>query len=270
MIGNDRRPSPYATLNQDRAVAEEVSGGLVSQLSVQNSDTAVEADWQKYAVVSGEDINESSVYNRHNNPDRKLYLICKRAIDITGSTLVLVLLLPVLVIVSIAIFLENPGPILFYQTRIGKDNRPFRFYKFRSMVKNAQALKAQLETSNEATGPIFKMRKDPRVTRVGRLLRKYSIDELPQLMNVLRGDMSLVGPRPHLPAEVATYTPLQRERLSVQPGLVCLREVTGRSELSFERWIETDLEYIECRSLRTDLGILIRLFPAVICGRGAY
>jgi lipopolysaccharide/colanic/teichoic acid biosynthesis glycosyltransferase len=138
------------------------------------------------------------------------------------------------------------------------------------MVKNAAQLQSELKTCNEATGPIFKMRKDPRVTRVGRVLRKYSIDELPQLFNVIRGDMSLVGPRPHLPSEVALYTPEQYMRLSVQPGLVCLREVSGRSELTFDRWIETDLQYIACRSLKMDISILLRLVPAVIGARGAY
>jgi lipopolysaccharide/colanic/teichoic acid biosynthesis glycosyltransferase len=200
----------------------------------------------------------------------RLYLGCKRIIDVIGASIALVLLLPLLIVVALAIFLDDPGPILFPQMRVGRDNQLFRFYKFRSMVKNAAQLQATLTDSNEATGPIFKMRSDPRVTRVGRILRKYSIDELPQLFNVIRGDMSLVGPRPHLPSEVALYTPEQYVRLSVQPGLVCMREVTGRSELTFDRWIETDLQYIACRSLRTDLSILLRLVPAVIGARGAY
>ena len=182
----------------------------------------------------------------------------------------LICLLPLFVVIAIAIMIDNPGPILFSQVRIGRNNQPFRFYKFRSMVRNAAALQAQLKAENEAAGPIFKMRRDPRVTRIGRILRKYSLDELPQLCNVLRGQMSLVGPRPHLPSEVEQYENHQRQRLEVQPGLVCLREIYGRSELTFERWIELDLQYIANRSLRTDLSILLRLVPAVLCGRGAY
>src|SRR5262249_39743823 len=138
------------------------------------------------------------------------------------------------------------------------------------MIRNAEALKEQLAEANEATGPIFKMRHDPRVTRVGRLLRKYSLDELPQFLNVLRGDMTLVGPRPHVPSEVARYTDAQRQRLSVQSGLICLREISGRSELTFEEWIDLDLEYIRNRSLQMDLRILLLAVPAVLSGRGAY
>jgi lipopolysaccharide/colanic/teichoic acid biosynthesis glycosyltransferase len=200
----------------------------------------------------------------------RAYLLLKRCLDVVLAGCLLILILPLLAVIAIAVFIDNPGPILFSQMRVGRDNRLFRFYKFRSMVKNAPALQAQLKTENEAAGPIFKMRRDPRVTRVGRILRKYSLDELPQLYNVLRGDMSLVGPRPHLPSEVAQYEAHQRLRLTVQPGLVCLREIYGRSELTFERWIELDLQYIASRSLWTDLGILLRLVPAVLCGRGAY
>jgi len=200
----------------------------------------------------------------------RTYLVLKRCLDVALAGLLLILLLPLLALIAIVIFLDNPGPILFSQMRVGRDNRLFRFYKFRSMVKNAPALQAQLERENEAEGPIFKMRRDPRVTRVGRILRKYSLDELPQLVSVLLGEMSLVGPRPHLPSEVAQYEDHQRKRLTVQPGLVCLREIYGRSELTFERWIELDLQYIASRSLRTDLEILLKLVPAVLCGRGAY
>ena len=199
-----------------------------------------------------------------------VYLLLKRCLDVTVAGTALIALTPVFILIAVVIVIDNPGPVLFSQTRVGRNCKPFRFYKFRSMVKNAPDLQAQLKSENEAAGPIFKMRKDPRVTRVGRILRKYSLDELPQLFSVLRGQMSLVGPRPHLPAEVAQYEEHQRQRLMVQPGLVCLREIHGRSNLTFERWIELDLQYISCRSLRTDLNILLRLVPAVLCGRGAY
>ena len=199
-----------------------------------------------------------------------VYLAVKRTLDVCVASIALLVLAPVLLLIALAILWEDGGPVLFWQNRVGRDGKLFRFYKFRSMVRDAERLKETLAAHNEAAGPIFKMRQDPRVTRVGRVLRKYSLDELPQLFNVLRGDMSLVGPRPHLPQEVALYTARHRQRLSVRPGLVCLREVHGRSNLSFERWIELDLIYIAYRSLRTDLRILWHLVPAVLRAEGAY
>lgn len=199
-----------------------------------------------------------------------LYLACKRLFDVTLSMGALILLFPLLLLVGLAIVLEDGGPILYYQSRVGRDGRPFRFYKFRSMVKNADAIKEQLAALNEADGPIFKMKNDPRITRIGRFLRRSSVDELPQFINVLRGEMSLIGPRPHLPREVDLYAGRQKQRLLVQPGLVCLREVHGRSNLTFEQWIELDLLYIENRSVCTDLSILAQLVPAVLKGDGAY
>ncbi len=194
----------------------------------------------------------------------------KRLFDIVVSGLTLVLLMPFLLLISLAIYLGDRGPVLYRQERIGQDGRRFAFYKFRSMVPNADALKRDIEQSNEQNGPTFKMKDDPRVTRVGRLLRRTSLDELPQFYNVLRGDMSLVGPRPHLPHEVERYLPHERMRLEVPPGLVCLREVCGRSQLDFQRWIELDLMYIHRRSLRTDWRILLRAARVVLCGEGAY
>jgi len=194
----------------------------------------------------------------------------KRTFDVAAAGIALAALMPFLAVIAVLIWLDDRGPVLYWQTRVGRDGRTFRFYKFRSMVRNADALKEALLCENEAEGPIFKMRRDPRVTRVGRFLRQHSLDELPQFFNVLRGDMSLVGPRPHLPSEVACYTPRQRLRLSVQPGLICLREVHGRSNLTFEQWVESDLRYIETRSFSTDLGILARAVPAVLKAEGAY
>lgn len=182
----------------------------------------------------------------------------------------LTFVLPVCCLIGILIWAEDGGPIFYVQNRVGKGSRLFPFFKFRSMVRNAEALKAQLMDQNEAIGPVFKMREDPRITRIGRLLRKYSLDELPQLWNVLRGDMSLVGPRPHLPAEVARYQEYQHARLVAQPGLICLREVTGRSHLSFDQWVKTDLLYLQNRSIALDLKILCYAVPAVLKGEGAY
>jgi len=199
-----------------------------------------------------------------------LYFFAKRAIDILLASAALVVLAPLFLLVSLAVVLEDGGPVIYSQTRIGRNGKPFQFFKFRSMIKDADAIKDQLVQQNEASGPIFKMKNDPRITRVGRILRRSSIDELPQLLNILRGDMSIIGPRPHLPREVALYGERQKRRLSVEPGLVCLREVYGRSNLTFDQWIELDLLYIENRSFLTDLSILMRLIPAVLRGEGAY
>ena len=198
------------------------------------------------------------------------YAAIKRAIDVTVAGVLLLALLPVLLLVAAAIWVEDRGPVLFWQYRVGRNGKAFRFLKFRSMVRGAETLRERLLAHNEATGPIFKMRRDPRVTRVGRWIRRYSLDELPQLLHVLRGEMSLVGPRPLPVAEVARGTEQERRRHSVPPGLICFREVGGRSHLTFERWMELDLLYVETRSLRTDLGILRRALPAVLRGEGAY
>ena len=200
------------------------------------------------------------------------YLRTKRILDVVIASLALFFLSPLLLLIALAIVIEGRGrgPTLFHQERVGRNGRLFRFYKFRSMVPDAEARLRDLTAHNEACGPIFKMRRDPRVTRVGRWLRRSSMDELPQLFNVLKGDMSLVGPRPHLPREVEKYDARQRQRLRVQPGLLCLREVGGRSHLTFEQWVESDLAYIGRRSLGTDLGILLRTLPAIFKGDGAY
>jgi lipopolysaccharide/colanic/teichoic acid biosynthesis glycosyltransferase len=198
------------------------------------------------------------------------YQITKRAVDVAVSATLLVLLFPVFAVIALLILLEDRGTIFYCQTRVGRNGKHFTFYKFRSMIHNADQIKAQLESMNEAEGPIFKMRHDPRITRVGRFLRRSSLDELPQLFNVLRGDMSLVGPRPHLPKEVAMYNDEQEARLQVQPGLLCFREVLGRSNMTFEQWVELDLLYIEHRCWQTDLAIMARAVPAVLSAEGAY
>ncbi|MES2464726.1 MAG: sugar transferase [Armatimonadota bacterium] len=209
-----------------------------------------------------------SDFKEETHPD--FYLVAKRTGDLAAVTATLVILLPVMAVIALIVWAQDRGPILYSQERVGKDGRSFRFYKFRSMVQNADALKAAIQSSNEASGPIFKMKNDPRTTPAGRVLRRYSLDELPQLWNVLAGDMSLVGPRPHLPSEVAQYRPEQKARLSVQPGLICLREVSGRSRLSFEQWVALDLDYIQKRSVWVDMQILWRAVPAILKADGAY
>ncbi len=197
-------------------------------------------------------------------------LLLKRAIDMFLSLLVLVLGWPLFLLVAIAIKLDSPGPILFAQKRIGRKGRPFTVFKFRTMYERAEREKGRLAALNEADGPLFKIRADPRVTRVGRILRRTSIDELPQVLNILLGEMSWVGPRPGTPDEVAQYQPWQRKRLEVLPGVTGLWQISGRSDLSFEDMIRLDIYYIENWSLWLDILILLRTIPAVISGKGAY
>lgn len=203
-------------------------------------------------------------------PEHQPKLLLQRAVDIAVSGTALLLLSPLLVATAIAIKLDSQGPIFFMQERVGLNRRRFRMIKFRSMVVNAEELRARLEKYNEVQGAMFKMSRDPRVTRVGRFIRKYSIDELPQLINVLRGDMSLVGPRPALPQEVTQYSWNQRRRLSVKPGLTGLSQVSGRSTLSFKETVDLDLYYIDQWSISLVFRILFLTIPAVLKGRGAY
>ncbi|XXU33766.1 exopolysaccharide biosynthesis polyprenyl glycosylphosphotransferase [Sorangium sp. So ce1000] len=196
-------------------------------------------------------------------------MAAKRVLDILVSSCLLVLLSPLLLVVAALIALTSPGPILFRQERVGRYGRTFEMLKFRSMVVNAEALRSSLMTRNEQAGPVFKIKNDPRVTRVGSILRKYSIDELPQLVNVLRGDMALVGPRPPLPSEVEKYEAWQRRRLSVRPGLTCVWQVSGRNNISFEEWMYLDMRYIDHWSIAEDIKLILKTVPVVIAGRGA-
>jgi lipopolysaccharide/colanic/teichoic acid biosynthesis glycosyltransferase len=197
-----------------------------------------------------------------------LYLTTKRTIDILGAAALLILLSPLLLTVLMILFVTTKGHPIYWHERLGILGRPFRLYKFRTMVMDAEKLQALVK--NQHTGPIFKNNADPRVTRLGKLLRRTSIDELPQLFNILLGDMSLVGPRPPLEKEVAEYEPWQRKRLSVKPGLTCLWQVSGRSEIGFHRWMLMDLWYVRHQSLLTDLGLLLRTPWAVMNRNGAY
>ena len=194
----------------------------------------------------------------------------KRAVDIMTASVISLTLAPLWFAIALAIKLDSQGPVYFAQVRLGKDGRPFRALKFRSMYTDAEAQLAKLMEHNEASGPIFKMRNDPRITRVGRFLRRTSLDELPQLWNVLKGEMSLVGPRPPIPAEVEKYQEWHKKRLKVQPGMTGMWQVRGRSELPFDEMVLLDLYYIENWSLGLDFQILLRTLPAVLSGRGAY
>jgi exopolysaccharide biosynthesis polyprenyl glycosylphosphotransferase len=196
--------------------------------------------------------------------------VLKRALDLLLSSLGLLAVLPIWLVIVAAIRVESPGRAIFIQERVGLHGRRFRFYKFRSMYVDAERRLADVMTQNEADGPVFKIRNDPRVTRVGAFLRRTSLDELPQLVNVLIGEMSLVGPRPPLPREVEQYRPSDAVRLNVKPGLTCLWQISGRSDVSFDDWMELDREYIRNLSLWLDVSILLRTVAAVLTMRGAY
>lgn len=188
------------------------------------------------------------------------YKFFKRTIDIACSLFGLLVLSPVLIIVSILIKLESDGPIIFSQDRIGYKGQKFKMYKFRSMVVNAEELKKKLAEQNEMSGPMFKMKNDPRVTKVGKFIRKTSIDELPQLINILKGEMSLVGPRPSLPKEVKEFEPWMMERLEVKPGLTCYWQVSGRNDIDFEDWMKLDIKYVRERSFWLDMKLIFKTF----------
>jgi lipopolysaccharide/colanic/teichoic acid biosynthesis glycosyltransferase len=200
-----------------------------------------------------------------------LYDAAKRVLDVVGAMVGIILLLPVLIVVSIIIKMDDPkGSVFYYQTRIGKKEKPFRMYKFRSMVRDADKQLEKLLKQNEIEGAMFKMKCDPRVTRIGRFIRKTSIDELPQLVNVLQGNMSLVGPRPPLPREVVEYTSHDKQRLMVKPGCTGLWQISGRNELSFDQMVNLDLKYIQKRSLWLDFVIILRTFKVLLGSKDAY
>ncbi|WP_010272277.1 sugar transferase [Paenibacillus senegalensis] len=199
------------------------------------------------------------------------YLPAKRLMDVGCSVMGLIFLAPLFVLLAILIKLEDPkGSVFFSQERIGKDGKPFRMYKFRSMVAGAEQLLPELLQQNEVSGAMFKMKADPRITRVGRFLRKTSIDELPQLWNVIKGDMSLVGPRPPLPREVELYSAYDMQRLQVTPGCTGLWQISGRNDVGFEQMVELDLQYIRERSIRKDLQIIVKTVAVLFHSKGAY
>ncbi len=187
-----------------------------------------------------------------------LYEICKRVMDILGAGCGLILLSPVIIIVAILVKFSSKGPVFFSQKRVGKNGKEFDMYKFRSMVVNAEELKEKLAAQNEMSGPMFKMKDDPRVTKVGKFIRKTSLDELPQLWNVIKGDMSLVGPRPSLPKEVAQFEDWMYKRLWVKPGLTCYWQVSGRNNIDFEDWMKLDCKYVDERNLWIDIKLIFK------------
>ena len=191
---------------------------------------------------------------------RKIYEFIKRAVDIGCSLVGLLVLMPILVLVTILVKIESEGPIIFSQERVGKYGKTFKMYKFRSMVIDAEKLKEKLANENERIGPMFKIKNDPRITNVGRFIRKTSIDELPQLVNILKGDMSIVGPRPSLPKEVSCFDEWMLERLSVKPGLTCYWQVAGRNDIEFIEWMKLDIKYVEERNIAIDTKLIFKTF----------
>jgi lipopolysaccharide/colanic/teichoic acid biosynthesis glycosyltransferase len=229
------------------------------------------ADFNDYS----EAVNVSSYYSKSdlllNSANQKSYLRMKRMMDLFGASFGILICLPLIIVIAAAIKLENPkGPVFFKQTRIGKYGRPFHMYKFRSMVSNSEEMLGQLLSKNEMNGAMFKIKDDPRVTRIGKVIRRLSLDELPQFWNVLRNDMSLVGPRPSLPREVDQYSIRDRQRLLVIPGCTGLWQVSGRNTLSFEQMVELDLQYIMSRSIGLDIVLMVKTFWMMIASRNAY
>jgi exopolysaccharide biosynthesis polyprenyl glycosylphosphotransferase len=246
-------------------------GDVVASCREVGVDVAIAADFFERILAHGVPgrLFELPVVNLFTSPQFRAVMLSKRAFDILIGLPLLVLAAPFLLLAALAVRLTSPGPALFVQERIGLHGRRFKLYKLRTMVAGAEHMRAELAPLNEVNGPAFKLRRDPRVTRVGRLLRRLSIDELPQLWNVLRGDMSLVGPRPPVPEEVARYDRHQQRRLSIRPGLTGMWQVSGRSDVDFDAWVRLDLDYIDNWSPWLDLKILLKTVPAVLSGRGA-
>lgn len=245
------------------AVAEAELRGVNARLVADFMDLKVARTQVGY-------LNGLPVLTFTTTPQQATGLLCKRLLDGTLAAMALLVFSPLMGAVAALIRLTSDGPVLFRQERVGQNGRTFTLFKFRTMRNGAEPVSTELRVRNEMNGPVFKLRDDPRVTRLGRVLRRWTLDEIPQFWNVLRGDMSLVGPRPPLPHEVAEYKTWQMRRLSMKPGLTGLWQVSGRNEVDFEEWMELDLSYIDNWSLREDLRILARTIPAVLSGRGAY
>ncbi|MBU6134270.1 sugar transferase [Clostridium tertium] len=201
--------------------------------------------------------------------ENNLYEVSKRALDVIASFLGLVILSPILLIVAILIKLESKGPAIFSQSRIGLNGKEFKMYKFRSMVQNAEELKEKLAKQNEMSGPMFKIKNDPRVTKVGKFIRKTSIDELPQLLNILKGDMTLVGPRPSLPREVEKFESWMLKRLEVKPGLTCYWQVSGRNNIDFYEWMKLDLKYVNDMNFWLDIKLIFKTVAVLFGDKNA-
>ena len=257
----------FAISRRDLDAMEE----LVLSLQEQGIRTRFAMNFLPHAKtrVELDDLDGIPILTVASGPNNVLHLMGKRALDVMVSAALLLLCAPLMAAVALVIRLTSRGDVVFQQTRCGLNGRLFRLYKFRTMVADAEERRRDLLHLNEMDGPVFKLKSDPRVTGFGRLLRRFSLDELPQLWNVLKGDMSLVGPRPPIPEEVAQYQRWQRRRLSMKPGLTCLWQISGRNQVDFDRWMELDLEYIDTWSPSLDFKILLKTIPVVLSGKGA-
>ena len=242
--------------------------GICEELGIK-SRTMIDFYTPKVARPTIERFGDSPMLTFSTTPENLNRLLIKRIIDVLASSIALVLALPLFALIGQLINATSHGPIFYSQDRCGLNGRIFKFYKFRTMVQDADKIQERFKHLNEMSGPVFKIKNDPRVTRIGRFLRKYSLDELPQLYHVLTGDMSLVGPRPPVPPEVNQYERWQRRRLSVRPGITCLWQCNGRNKVDFDQWMKLDLEYIDNWSLALDFKILLKTIPVVLIGEGA-
>ena len=226
-------------------------------------------DEKKMALIYDTHTIEMPIFRNIKYKRKPFFSFIKRTFDIFASLLGITILSPLLIVIAIIIKCSDGGTVFFKQKRVGKNGKKFTMYKFRSMIPNADAMVVELQDKNEASGPMFKIKNDPRITKIGKFIRKTSIDELPQLFNVLNGSMSLVGPRPALPREVTQYSVQQTARLLVRPGITCIWQVSGRSTIPFEKQVEMDIDYVQHRSVWLDTKILFKTIPAVLSHKGA-
>lgn len=256
-----------------RRTETETLGAMLAACGRYGAKASVIPDYNEFipSRPTVELAGEYKLVNVRSTPDKgPVWAFTKRSMDVAGAAIGLVLASPLMLATAIAVKRCDGGPVIFAQERVGKDGKPFKMYKFRSMYQDAEARLAELQKYNQVDGPAFKMVNDPRITPVGKFIRKTSIDELPQLWNILKGDMSIVGPRPPLPREVAQYSDWDWGRLAVKPGLTCYWQISGRSDVSFDEWMRLDLKYVEEQGLWTDLKILFRTVAVVLRGDGAY
>ncbi|WP_430937007.1 sugar transferase [Saccharicrinis sp. 156] len=281
--------SQYNVVSEVKSLAEIIDKGIVDEVMYCKSDfnqdkirdlmslcaevgITFRMQSELLNLVSGRShlsyFNQLPFLTFMNTPDNYLALRMKSLMDYLGAGLILLIISPVLLLIALTIKLGDGGPVFFAQTRVGQNGRLFQCLKFRTMVTNAEDLKHTLTEQNEQEGPVFKMKNDPRVTRVGRFLRKTSLDELPQFINVLKGEMSIVGPRPPVPAEVEEYVRWQRRRLSMKPGITCIWQVSGRNNIPFEQWMKMDMQYIDTWSLKLDIMLFLKTFKVMLIKDG--
>jgi exopolysaccharide biosynthesis polyprenyl glycosylphosphotransferase len=268
-----REPIDEVFIALPRDKYSQLVDAIVRLCEEQGVVVRLQADIFKLAIARWhvDEFDGIPIVTIRSGPEEGWQLVAKRLFDICGSAALLLLLAPLCGFVALLIKLDSPGPVLFKQERVGINKRRFQLFKFRTMVESAENQQQLLESRNEAAGPVFKIKHDPRITRIGKFLRRYSIDELPQLVNVLKGEMSLVGPRPLPVRDIERIeTQSHRRRLSMKPGVTCLWQVNGRSDIDFTNWVRMDLEYIDRWSLGLDMKILLKTIPAVLKGSGAY